>query len=137
MPQYAQRFAGEFMLTSQGDREQIFVRHAGRPDQSPSVLQLSASVDDTAWPSTPRGALFTTDNSNNTINEVTGPFKRGSVFVAVTPCDQNNAPATCPGPGFPPNYLGQLNPYTGAITAVTVQGPTFEPQGMLFLPANR
>ena len=133
VPAYADRFAGDFMLTSQGDEEQIFVRHAGRPDQSISVLQLSSSVDDTAWPSGPRGAVLTTDNFNNTINEITGPFRRGSVFVADTPCDENSAPSTCPGPGFPSNFLGELNPYTGMITAVDVQGPAVEPQGMLFL----
>jgi hypothetical protein len=134
VPFYAARFAGDFMLTSQGDMEQIFVRHAGTPRQSLSVLKLSDSVDDTVWPSDRNGAIFTTDNSNNTVNEITGPFRRGEVFVADTPCDANDAPSTCPGPGFPPNFLGQLNPYTGTITPVTVQGPAFEPQGMLFLP---
>jgi hypothetical protein len=133
VPWYADRFAGDFMLTSQGDQEQIFVRHAGQPDQSLSVLQLSSSVDDTAWPTGPSGALLTTDNSNNTVNEITGPFRRGSVFVADTPCDENSAPSTCPAPGFPANYLGELNPYTGQITEVDLSGPAVEPQGMLFL----
>jgi hypothetical protein len=137
VPGYADRFGGDFMLTSQGDQEQIFVHHAGRPDQSLSVLKLSSSVDDTAWPSSPNGELLTTDNSNNTINEITGPFRPGSVFVADTPCDQNNAPATCPGPGFPPNFLGELNPFTGQIAPVDLAGPAVEPQGMLFLPGSR
>ncbi len=53
--------------------------------------------------------------------------------MAVTPCDQTDAPSTCPGPGFPPNYLGELNPDTGTITPVQVDGPAFQPQGMLFL----
>jgi hypothetical protein len=94
-------------------------------------------VDDTVWPSDRHGAIFTTDNSNNTVNEITGPFSRGEVFVADTPCDANDAPSTCPAPGFPPNVLGQLNPDTGTITPVAVQGPAFEPQGMLFLPRGR
>jgi len=134
VPFYARRFAGDFMLTSQGDKQQIFVRDAGTRHQRLSVLNLSDSVDDTAWPSDRRGAILTTDNSNNTINEITGPFSRGEVFVADTPCDANDAPSTCPGPGFPANFLGQLNPDTGVITPVDVQGPAFEPQGMLFLP---
>ncbi len=115
VPSFAPRFAGDFMLTSQGDKEQIFVHDAGGPSQSLSVLGLSGSVDDTAWASDQTGAIYTTDNSNNTIYKVTGPFRRGEVFVAATPCDANNAPATCPAPGFPPNYLGELNPSTGAI----------------------
>jgi hypothetical protein len=133
VPFYAVRFAGDFMLTSQGDQQQIFVRHAGQPNQSLEVLNLSASVDDTAWPSTSDGAIYTTDNDNDTVNRITGPFRPGEVFAAVTPCDQNDAPATCPGPGFPPNYLGQINPWTGQIAHVPVAGRSFEPQGMLFL----
>ncbi|MFZ0383741.1 MAG: hypothetical protein WCD11_22095 [Solirubrobacteraceae bacterium] len=134
VPFYARRFAGDFMLTSQGDKQQIFVHDAGTPRQRLSVLNLSDSVDDTAWPSDRHGAIFTADNSNDTVNEVRGPFEPGEVFVADTPCDANDAPSTCPAPGFPPNFLGQLNPDTGVITPLDVQGPTFEPQGMLFLP---
>lgn len=134
VPPYASRFAGDFMLTSQGDKEQIFVKHAAQPDQKLSVLKLSDSVDDTAWPSGPFGALYTTDNSDNTIYRILGPFQRGDVFVADTPCDANGAPATCPAPGFPPNFLGQLNPATGVITPVHLIGPSVAAQGMLFLP---
>ena len=54
--------------------------------------------------------------------------------MADTPCDANDAPQHVPRSGIPPNFLGELDPYTGAITQVNVQGPTFEPQGMLFLP---
>jgi hypothetical protein len=135
VPSYADRFAGEFMLTSQGDRQQIFVHDAGAPHQRLSVLNLSDSVDDTVWPSSRRGAIFATDSTHDTVNEITGPFARGEVFVAATPCGANDAPSTCPGPGFPANFLGQLNPDTGAIMPVTVAGAAFEPQGgMLFLP---
>jgi hypothetical protein len=137
VPDYARRFAGDFMLTSQGDQQQIFVRHAGRRDQRLSVLNLSSSVDDTAWPSGPDGRLLSTDNAANTVVEITGPFRPGSVYVADTPCDENSAPSTCPGPGFPPNFLGELNPWTGEITAVPLEGPAVQPQGMLFLPFGR
>ncbi len=134
VPAYARRFAGDFMLTSQGDKEQIFVSHVGGADQTLSVLRLSDSVDDTAWPSDSTGAIYTTDNGRGTINRITGPFARGEVFVADTPCDANGAPATCPGPGFPANFLGELDPDTGHITRVAVAGPPVAPQGMLFLP---
>ncbi len=134
VPFYAPRFAGDFMLTSQGDQEQVFVSDAGGPHQTLSVLHLSGSVDDTAWPSDRWGAIYTTDNSGDTVNRITGPFRRGSVFVADTPCDENSAPSTCPAPGYPPNYLGELDPWTGAIARVFVFGPAVQPQGMLFLP---
>ncbi len=48
VPRDGPRFAGDFMLTSQGDLQQIFVEHAGQPHQSLAVLNLSQSVDDTA-----------------------------------------------------------------------------------------
>jgi hypothetical protein len=134
VPDYADRFAGDFMLTSQGDQEQVFVQNAGSPWQRLSVLSLTSSVDDTAWPSDPHGTIYTTDNSDDSIYAITGPFTPGQVFVADTPCDENSAPATCPAPGYPPNFLGELNPWTGVISPVTLAGPAPQPQGMLFLP---
>ncbi len=53
--------------------------------------------------------------------------------MAVTPCDANNAPATCPAPGFPANYLGHLDMYTGRIDRVLVRGAALHPQGMIFV----
>jgi hypothetical protein len=134
VPDYADRFAGAFMLTSQGDEEQIFVQNAGTPWQRLSVLWLTGSVDDTAWPSDPHGTIYTTDNADNSIYVITGPFKRGQVFVADTPCDENSAPATCPAPGYPPNFLAELDPWTGVISPVILSGPAPQAQGMLFLP---
>ncbi len=134
VPSYAQRFAGDFMLTSQGDQEQIFYSSPWKPL---SVLSLTASVDDTAWPANDDDVLYTTDNSANQIIEVTGPFERGAEIAAVTPCDSNLAPSTCPGPGYPANYLGSIDPSTGVIKPITVAGPSFEPQGMLMLPARQ
>ena len=134
VPCSAPRFAGDFMLTSQGDKEQIFTGLRGGLGRRLSVLRLSQSVDDTAWATDRGGRLFAADHDGDTIDMVTGPFRVGSVFVAVTPCDANNAPATCPAPGFPPNYLGSLNPWTGHISRVPITGPSLEPQGMIFIP---
>ena len=135
VPTFATRFGGDFVLDSQGDLEQIFVHNPGASNQSLSVLKLSGSVDDAAWVSDPSGAIYTTDNVADAIYKITGPFVKGSALVAVTPCNANNAPTTtCPGPGFPQNYLGQLNLQTGAITHVAVHGVATAPKGMLFLP---
>jgi hypothetical protein len=98
-----------------------------------SIDGLPTSVDDTAWPSDPRGTIYTTDNSDNSVYAITGPFRRGEVFVADTPCDENSAPATCPAPGYLPNFLGELNPWTGVISPVELAGPAPEAQGMLYL----
>ena len=126
---------GDFMLTSQGDKEQIYVERRGPGIQHLWVLNLSQSVDDTAWStSLARRVLRRQHRATTPSTRSTGSFWPGTAFVAVTPCDANNAPATCPGPGFPANYLGQLNMYTGHITSVSRprRGPR-TPQGMIFV----
>lgn len=134
VPSYATRFAGDYMLDSQGDLEQIFAHNPGASNQSLSVLKLSASVDDAAWVADPSGAIYTTDNVSDAIYKITGPFAKGAEIVATTPCNANDAPSTCPGPKFPQNYLGQVNPQTGVITPIAVHGATTAPKGMLFIP---
>ena len=135
VPAFATRFAGDYVLDSQGDNEQIFAHNPGAANQSLSVLKLSASVDDAAWVADPSGAIYTTDNVSDSIHKITGPFVKGSEIVAVTPCNDNKAPTTtCPGPGFPQNYLGQLDTQTGAITPISVHGEATAPKGMLFVP---
>lgn len=135
VPESAPRFRGDFMETSQGDQEQIFVVPS-RWGLRLWVLRLSHSVDDTAWVRARSGRLFGADTDGGTVDVVTGPFRVGQIFAAVTPCDQNDAPATCPGPGFPANYLGALNPWTGHLARVALGGPAFSPQGMIFVPAG-
>jgi hypothetical protein len=134
VPESAGRFAGDFMLTSQGDEEQIFVADPGTANQRLSVIQLSASVDDTQWASDSGGTLYADSTGNDQVDAITGPFIAGTPYVAITPCDEDSAPATCPGPGYPPNSLGALNQDTGVITHLTVNGPEVHPQGMLFMP---
>ncbi len=124
------RFGGDFMLTSQGDQEQIYVNDAGGRHQRLAVLSLSQSVDDTAWPTQARGTLYSTDSTNDTIVSVRGPFVPYQPIVAATPCGANSAPATCPAPpSYPANYLATLNPGTGEVTAVTIERAAYTPQG--------
>jgi hypothetical protein len=137
VPFDAPRFGGDFMLTSQGDRQQIFVAHGHRRDgPTLSVLDLSQSVDDTAWPDA-HGTLFATDSTNDTVDAVTGGFP-GRPVVAVTPCGSNSAPSSCPEPPqFPANYLGTVDPWTGEVDALPTTGVALVPQGgLLFVPAH-
>jgi hypothetical protein len=133
VPKGAPRFARDFMLDGQGDQQQVFVDR-GNPSKSLSVLSLSQSVDDTSWAVGP-GVLYGTDSTNDAVDVLGGTFGANPI-VAVTPCGANTAPSTCPSlPDFPPNYLGSLNPWTGAITPVLVSGAAFVPQGgLLFMP---
>ncbi len=131
------RFGGDFMLTSQGDEEQIYVSAPGTSNQTLSVLSLSQSVDDTAWSTTSSGTLYSTDSTNDAVDLITGRFNVNQPMVAVTPCGANSAPqTTCPAPGFPANYLATMNPQTGRVTAVTVTGAPYVPQGGLAFVAK-
>jgi hypothetical protein len=96
------------------------------------ALAISQSVDDTAF-ATGDGILYTTDPSNDSVDAVTGPFRAGEVFTAATPCGANAAPATCPAPGFPANYLATLDLTSGTVSQLTVSGSVLSPQGLLFL----
>ena len=115
VPGFEPRFAGDFMLTSQGDEQQIYVTAPGTKHQHLWVLNLSQSVDDTAWSTSWHGS-----------------FWPGTAFVSVTPCGANSAPATCPGPGFPNNYLGHLDMFNGQIVKVSLRGASLHPQGLIF-----
>ncbi|HEY4025672.1 MAG TPA: hypothetical protein VGO86_04500 [Candidatus Dormibacteraeota bacterium] len=125
VPGSSPRFGGDFMLDSQGDQQQIYVHNAGREDQSLSVLNLSQSVDDTAWATASRGTLFATDGKSK-VFAVRGHFDVGTAFSAGTPGNANNAP---PNPA--PNFLATLNLNTGAVTPVP--GITFTAKGLVFV----
>ncbi len=134
------RFGRDFMLTSQGDQQQIYTSasrwSAGQPRLE--VLNLSQSVDDTAWPTSSNGALYSTDSTNDSVDAITGPFKVDQPLVVATPCGANSAPATCPAPpAFPANFLASLDPWTGVVNAVVIQGASYTPQGgLLFVPGR-
>jgi hypothetical protein len=130
VPSASPKFAGDFMLNSQGDEELIF---SGASGQSLQVLKISNSVDDTAWASSASGKLYATDSNANTVDVISGSFTPGVAYTAVTPCNANNAPSTCPGPGYPANYLGTINLTTGALSKVNLSG-LLTPTGLVFVP---
>lgn len=133
VPRGAVRFGGDLMLTSQADNEQIFILKSGTFGSHLAVLRLSQTIDDVAWALRRPDALLATDSSRDGVFAVTGHFPAGAEFAAVTPCDAANAPATCPGPGFPANFLGMVNQVTGHVSKVPVSGAAFNPKGLLFV----
>jgi hypothetical protein len=133
VPASSPRFAGDFMLDSQGDQQQVYASHLGASGQRLSVLALGQSVDDTAWVTDPTGTLFATDATVDSVKAIKGHFRVGTTFASVTPCNANSAPSTCPGPGYPPNYLGSINLVNGQVAPVTVAGLPLEPKGLVFL----
>jgi hypothetical protein len=131
VPSGSPSFAGDFMLNSQGDQELIFSAASG---QNLQLLKISNPVDDSAWATSASGTLYTTDSGADSVDAITGPFKPGTVYTAVAPCNANSAPAVCPAPPqYGPNYLGTIDLKTGAVGKVTVIGPV-APKGMVFVP---
>jgi hypothetical protein len=68
------------------------------------------------------------------VDTVSGPFTAGTMYSSVTPCGSNSAPATCPAPGFPANYLASVNMGTGALTPARLTGPVLRTEAMIFVP---
>jgi hypothetical protein len=130
VPSSSPSFAGDFMLNSQGDLQLIFSNASG---QNLQVLKTSQAVDDTAWATSATGTLYATDSSADAIDAITGPFKPGTAYTAVAPCNANNAPSTCPAPpAWPVNSLGTIDLKTGAVTTI-YHGP-MTPKGLAFVP---
>jgi hypothetical protein len=131
VPSGSPDFAGDFMLNSQGDKQLIF---SGATGQSLQVVSITNPVDDTVWATSASGTLYTTDSSADTVDSITGPFKPGTAYTAVAPCNANSAPAVCPAPpAYGPNYLGAIDLKTGAVSKVTLVGAV-TPKGLVFVP---
>ncbi|MGI9009405.1 MAG: hypothetical protein ACR2FU_24985 [Streptosporangiaceae bacterium] len=77
VPAGARRFAGTFELTSQGDKEQVYLGRTAAGHLRLRVLRLSQSVDDTAWALTRHGRFYATDQAADTVDIVTGRFPAG------------------------------------------------------------
>jgi hypothetical protein len=131
VPPSSPQFAGDFMLNAQGDKELIF---SGASGQNLQVLKISIPVDDTAWATSASGSLYTTDSGADTVDAITGSFKPGTAYTAVSPCNANSAPTVCPTPpAFPGNSLGTINLKTGAVSNVIITGQV-SPKGLIFVP---
>ena len=127
VPKSYERFAGEYEVTSQGDQQQIFVRDAGSWHQSLTVLTLAQSVDDTAFATDHDGLLYSTDAANNSVDSLSGWLSTWYPYTVATPCSANSAPTPCTAP----NYLANINLWTGSVSAVTVSGAPYTPKGAL------
>ena len=129
VPPQSPRFAGNFMLDAQGDQQAVFAANLGRDDQRLRVLVLSQSVDDTAFATSRRGELAATDSKADSVVIITGTFKRGAAYTAVTPGNANTA-----GKNPPPNYLGTINLNTGTVKAVHTTGVRLTPHSLIYIP---
>jgi hypothetical protein len=132
VPDASPRFAGDFVLDSQGDGQQIYAQNAGTGAQHLFVLSLSSTesgapgastaVDDTVWATSSRGTLYATDGTNQ-VFAIRGLFVPGTAYSAVTPGSANS-------PSTMPSWLATLDLDTGVLTPVS--GVTIQPKGLLF-----
>jgi hypothetical protein len=126
VPSSSPRFAGDFMLDSQGDSNLVFAGNPGTPSQSLTSLMLTSTsgapqVDDVSWTSTPHGTLLMVDAQLNQIDAITGPLGMGTAFTAIPS-------GTTPLSGD----LATIDLSTGAVTPViTGLG---SPKGLLYVP---
>lgn len=123
VPSVSPRFAGNFMLDAQGDKQLIFTGTAATSHPALSVLHTTTEVNDTAFATTRQGTLYVTDNANNSLIAIRGSFPVGTAYSAV-PKDSSVHPGT----------VGTLNLSTGTVSPfATGLG---SPAGMVFVPSS-
>ena len=128
VPSQSRRFAGDFMLDAQGDQQAVFASHLGSDNQHLQVLNLSQSVDDTAFATGRGGRLVATDSKADSVVVITGAFTPGAAYTAVTPGNANTA-----GPNPAPNYLGTINLNTGTVSAEHTSGVKLTPHSLIYV----
>lgn len=120
---------GNLLMTDQGDAQLILVRLNGKPGPYISQIPLvgGVQVDDTAFATSTRGALYIADTPANTIYKVTSQrFRLGKPYSAST-----GVPASGTNPAVPA-FVGETFLDSGAVVPV-VSGLS-APHGLLFVP---
>ena len=130
VPQQSPRFAGDFMLDAQGDQQAVFASGLGTDSQRLQVLNLSQSVDDTAFATSTNGVLVATDSGANSVVLITGSFAPGTAYTSVTPGNANTPPMPTP-----PNYLGVIDLNTGTVSPLTTTGTPLATHALIYVPA--
>jgi len=112
---------GDLVLVSQGDSLLITIANPGANNQSVTSLSVGTQLDDTVYPSGSGRLLMADGVSGNTywVSKET-PFTAGSIYTQA------------PNDSGVINFLGTVEPTTGAITPFAI-GFT-KPTGMIFVP---
>jgi hypothetical protein len=111
---------GDLVLDSQGDSEMLFIHGLGTSAQKVSVLTVGTQVDDTAWPTTPRGCIIVADGNSGVYSVCSSSWVPGSAFSAA------------PNDSTVIGFIGNLNLSNGQLTP-TIVGIA-NPHGMAFIP---
>jgi hypothetical protein len=120
---------GELALTSQADRQVVFIKNPGRPSQTNEVVNVTAGgapdeLDDSATATSREGFLLVVDHDTNTTYKLTkvGGFTRGQAYT--------QAPKGSPLAGI----VGTFDTQTGTVTPVA--SGFASPTGMIFVATD-
>ena len=122
VPRSAPRFAGELMLTAQGDQQLLFASGLESKKTELQALSVAQPLDDTVFTGRGDQTLWLTDPAHNTVNAVTGPFTPGQAISSVTP-------------DAGPAYLATLNLSDGSLSPIPTLA-AIQPKGLLITPSS-
>ena len=123
------------MLTSQGDKEQIYAANDTTGALRLHVLSLSQSVDDTAWiPGAGSSSRPTTTVTPST--RVNGDFEAPLDLRRGHPVRRGQRPVDLPRARLPAELPRHAGPLHRPREQGHLTGPRLEPQGLLFLGAE-
>ena len=119
VPAESTKYAGQFVLDNQGDKQLIFTNNIGTPTQVNTSLNISNAINDIVWATSTQGTLYLTDTGSNTVYAITGTFPKGTAFVAATD----------------DNFIGTIDLTSGVITPLDMGTIKLNgPHGLLFVP---
>jgi hypothetical protein len=111
---------GDLVLMSQADDDLLFIHKPGTASQTVKVLSVGTQVDQTIWPTSPKGCLLVADNASGVFSACS------SVWVPTQPVTSSPNDATVI------SFVGTLSLSSGQITPIIVGIPNSH--GMAFLP---
>lgn len=121
VPAESAKFAGQFVLDNQGDKQLIFTDNIGKSNQVNTMLPVSNAINDIEWATSTKGTLYLTDTGSNKVYAITGTFPVGTAFVAASD----------------DHFIGTINLNSGAITPLDMGNIKLnKPAGLLFVPAT-
>jgi hypothetical protein len=120
---------GELALTSQGDRQVVFIKNPGQSRQTNQVVNVTVAgapeeLDDSAVATSREGYLLAVDHDANTAYQLTksGGFTPGQAYT--------QAPKGSPLAGI----VGTFDTHSGVVTPIA--SGFLHPTGMIFVPTD-
>ena len=110
---------GNLVLDSQGDAEMLFIKNVGTPQQKVTVLTVGTQVDDSVFPTSPKGCVLVTDNNSGVYSICSSVWVPGTAYAAA------------PNDSGVIGFVGTVSLSSGTITPIVVG--IANPHGMAFL----